>query len=80
MSAANPARRRLVAHGVAAVFHDHDLLVVALHVRQGLRQDAGDVVRADGHGTELWALGVRSGGAVKAQPRGRDKVSRARLS
>jgi len=25
-------------------FHHHDLLVVALHVRQRLRQDAGDIV------------------------------------
>ena len=33
--------RGAVAHGVAAIFDDHDLLVVALHVRQGLDQDLG---------------------------------------
>ena len=30
-----------VAHGVAAIFHHHGLLVVALHVRQRLRQHLG---------------------------------------
>ena len=35
------ARRLLLAHGVAAVFHHDDLLVVALHVRQRFGQDAG---------------------------------------
>ena len=30
-----------VAHGVAAIFDDHDLLVVALHVGQGLDEDFG---------------------------------------
>ena len=30
-----------VAHGVAAELHHHDLLVVALHVRQGFGQDVG---------------------------------------
>ena len=30
-----------IAHGMAAVFDDHGLPVVALHVRQGLGQDAG---------------------------------------
>ena len=44
------ARDLLLAHGVAAVFHHDGLLVVALHVRQRLRQDAGDVVGRDGHG------------------------------
>ena len=34
------ARGLLLAHGMAAVFDDDDLLVVALHVRQRLRQDA----------------------------------------
>ena len=33
--------RGAVAHGVAAVFDDHDLLVVALHVRQSLDEDLG---------------------------------------
>ena len=37
--------QRLLAHGVAAVFHHDDFLVVALHVRQRLRQDMGDIVR-----------------------------------
>ena len=41
------ARRLLLAHGVAAVFHDDDLLVVALHVRQRLGQDAGLRLRVD---------------------------------
>ena len=45
MSRAKLLRQRLLAHGVAAVFHHHDLLVIALHVRQRLRQDVGDIVR-----------------------------------
>ncbi len=46
MSRAKLARHLLVAHGVAAIFHHDDLLVVALHVRQRLGEDArllGDV-------------------------------------
>ena len=35
------ARLGLVAHGVAAVFHDHGGIVVAQHVRQRLHQDFG---------------------------------------
>jgi hypothetical protein len=35
-----------VAHGVAAVFHDDGFVVVLLHVRQRLRQDAGLILRA----------------------------------
>ena len=42
-------RRRLVAHRVAAVFHHDDLLVVLLHVRQRLDEDAGLVLRRNGH-------------------------------
>ena len=34
------ARALLLAHGVAAVFDDDNLLVIALHMRQRLRQDA----------------------------------------
>ena len=33
--------RGAVAHGMAAILDDHDLLVVALHVRQGLDEDFG---------------------------------------
>jgi len=43
------ARGLLVAHGVAAIFHHHGRLVVALHVRQGFGQDAGLVGRRDVH-------------------------------
>ena len=39
-------RGRLVAHGVAAVFHDDRRLVVAQHVRQRLHQDLGLFLRA----------------------------------
>ena len=38
------ARQILGAHGVAAVFDDDGLLVVALHVGQRLGQHTGDVV------------------------------------
>ena len=63
------ARRRLVAHGVAAVFHHDDLVVVALHVRQRLRQNAGDVERRDGHGgvLERFSTGVLAHDAAKVQ-------------
>ena len=40
MSRAKLRASVLFAHGVAAVFHHDDLLVVALHVRERLRQDA----------------------------------------
>ena len=42
----------LVAHGMAAILDDDDRIVMALHMRQGLGQDRGLVVRADidGHG------------------------------
>jgi len=39
--------------GVAAVFHHDDLLVVALHVRERLRQDARDVVGRNVHRVDL---------------------------
>ena len=45
------ARRLLLAHGVAAVFHDDDFLVVALHVRQRLDEDARLVC-----GSILWGF------------------------
>ena len=35
------ARGRLVAHGVAAIFHHHGRFVVMKHVRQRLHQDPG---------------------------------------
>ena len=41
------ARGLLLAHGVAAVFHHDDFLVVALHVRQRLGQDARLGLRID---------------------------------
>ena len=40
------ARLGLVAHGVAAIFHDDDRLVVAQHMRQRLHQDFGLFLRA----------------------------------
>ena len=39
------ARLVLVAHGVAAVFHDDDRVVIAQHVRQRLHQDFGLLLR-----------------------------------
>ena len=41
------AREILLAHGMAAVFHDDDLLVVALHIRQRFGEDAGLHLGAD---------------------------------
>jgi hypothetical protein len=43
------ARRLLLAHGVPAVFDHDDFLVVALHVRQRLGEDAGLVERGNRH-------------------------------
>ncbi len=40
-------RQLLLAHGVAAVFDHDDFLVVALHMRQRLRQDARLRLRID---------------------------------
>ena len=45
MSRAKERASALVAHGVAAVFDDDGFLVVALHVRQRLGQDAGLLLR-----------------------------------
>ena len=42
------ARQILRAHGVAAVFHDDDFLVVALHIGQRFGEDAGLHFRANG--------------------------------
>ena len=50
------ARQLLLAHGVAAVFDHDDLLVVALHMRQRLRQDARLRLRID-----LGGFGHRAG-------------------
>ena len=47
------ARELGIDHGVAAVFHDDDLIVIALQEGQRLRQDAGglgDVADGVGHG------------------------------
>ena len=55
--------RGAVAHGVAAVFDDHDLLVVALHVRQSLDEDLGlhvHVRERFGHRQLLAGLGKAS--------------------
>src|SRR5262249_31398696 len=45
------ARHLLFAHGMAAVFDDDDFLVVALHVRQRLGENAGLVSGRDVHGS-----------------------------
>ena len=39
----------LLAHGMAAVFHDDDFLVVTLHMGERFRQNVGDVVGRNGH-------------------------------
>ena len=52
----------LLAHGVAAVFHHDDFLVVALHVGQRFRQDVGDIVRRDGHRGIIRAIRRRTAG------------------
>ncbi len=44
--AGETAAHALVTHGVAAIFHDHDGIVVAEHVRQSLHQDLGLLLRA----------------------------------
>src|SRR5262249_59224998 len=62
---ARKVRPRLFrANGVAAVFHDDDLLVVALHVRQRFGQDAGLLLRV-GLGRLAHCFGL-IGGAVLA--------------
>ena len=38
-----------VAHGVAAIFHHDDLVVIALHVRQRLHENARLLVRVGGN-------------------------------
>ena len=47
MSRAKALRGVLVAHGMAAILDDDGFLVIFLHVRQRLGQDAGLVERAD---------------------------------
>src|SRR5262249_33180986 len=37
-------------HGMTTIFHDDDLVVVLLHVRQCFGEDAGDIERRYGHG------------------------------
>ena len=61
MSRAKLARRCLVAHGVAAVFHHDDFLVVALHVGQRFGEDAGDVVLGYAHEDHFGSDLARSG-------------------
>jgi hypothetical protein len=48
------ARGFLLAHGVAAIFDHDDLVVIALHVRQRLRENPGLVVRGDRHAGSPW--------------------------
>ena len=62
-------RRGAVAHGVAAVFDDHDLLVVALHVRQGLDEDFGAHMHV-GQRVGHRALGSGGGGSARASSAG----------
>ena len=62
----------LVAHRVAAVFHDDRRVVVAQHVRQRLHQDFGLLLRA-GAGRFGHGLSGGSGGAVLAGGEGNAK-------
>jgi hypothetical protein len=50
--------RRLFAHGVAAIFHHDDLVVILLHMGQRFRQNAGDLERRYGHGGVPGKAGV----------------------
>ncbi len=61
-----------VAHGVAAIFDHHDLLVVALHVRQGLDEDFGAHVHVREAGRSSGSLSDAGGGTRRllAQVRG----------
>src|SRR4029077_20186291 len=67
------ARRVLVAHGVAAVFHYNDFLVVALHIGQGFGENAGDVVLGYAHedhfGLRTW-LAAQAAGLCLSPPLG----------
>src|SRR6185312_15327955 len=78
-------RHRLLAHGVAAVFHDDDLVVVLLHVRQRFRQDARLLLRVGGHGLLFTlpagaALLAGGGGWRKGRQAPREPVSAAAVS
>ena len=46
----------LGAHGMAAIFDDDGFLVILLHVRQRLGQDAGLIER-----TDIWRVGHEAG-------------------
>ena len=65
MSRANALASLFLAHGVAAIFDDDGFLVIALHVRQRLGQDAGLIERADmrrvGHEAGLVDAECRAG-------------------
>ena len=60
MSRANALASVLRAHGMAAIFDDDGFLVILLHVRQRLGQDAGLVERAD-----VWRVGHEAGLVVR---------------
>lgn len=55
-------RQMLVAHGMATVFHHDDLVVIALHVRQRLREDARLFVGVGGNGVFAHETRFRIGG------------------
>ncbi len=55
------ARDLLVAHGVAAIFHHDDRVVVMQHMRQRLHQDLGLFLRAF-----WWSLDCRFGHFVRS--------------
>ena len=59
MSRAKLFAMLLLAHGVAAILHHDDLLVVALHVGERFRQDMGDIVRRDGHREPSFRRSIR---------------------
>jgi hypothetical protein len=59
-------RDLFVAHGVAAVFHDDDLLVVALHVRQRLCENARLFVGVGGNVVFAHEVGVPDFGNLLA--------------
>ena len=84
MSRAKSRASVLLAHGVAAVFDDDGLLVVALHVRQRLRQDAGAARAGDrswafGHGDRrLWRCACeRTGASSRSRHRAASAIALA---
>ncbi len=76
MSRANALASFLGAHGMAAIFDDDGFLVILLHVRQRLGQDAGLIERTDvrhvGHEGGLAVSGV---GRFLSDCRARRKAS-----